>query len=79
VTNGELQAEYIRRTGNVEGAIWSFMRSVLGRGHAQQQDYSAGAHKGYEHFTTHVDIAAREIADDFQHVLNAAAEVRKSA
>jgi hypothetical protein len=70
MTNGQLQADYIARTGNVSGAIWSFMRSVLSRGHAQQQDYADRA-QGYERFSTHVDIAAREIADDFELILKA--------
>lgn len=45
------------------GELWSFVRTVLERGAAIQQDYAAGNHASYEAYSARMDAAARELAD----------------
>lgn len=42
---------------------WTFLRTVLERGAAIQQDYLAGRFDSYEQYAQRLDAAARELAD----------------
>lgn len=58
---------------DLEGKLWSLIRNVLGQGQAQQQDYAAGKYpRGYEEFSAHVDMAARERVPEFLALLQQA-------
>lgn len=47
-------------------SAWSFLRRVLERGAAIQQDYIAGNHASYEAYSARVDAVARELADELK-------------
>lgn len=48
---------------------WAFLRSVLERGAAVQQDYAAGNHGSYEAYSARLDAVAREFADKLEPLL----------
>jgi hypothetical protein len=45
---------------------WSFIRKVLDRGAAIQQDYMAGKYAGYEEYSARMDKLARDFADELE-------------
>ena len=47
-----------------EGELWSFVRSVMSHGAVIHQDYMAGKHKTYEHYSARMDAAAAERAEE---------------
>ena len=54
------------------GKAWSWIRSVLGQGQAQQADYASGKYSGYEAYSARVDEAAREREEELREFLGVA-------
>lgn len=54
---------------DVDGKLWSAVRSLLALGATIQQDYVAGNHKTYEHFSRHLDITAASESKKLQPLL----------
>lgn len=47
-----------------EGELWSFVRSVMSHGATIHQDYVAGKHKTYEHYSARMDAASAERCEE---------------
>lgn len=55
-----------------DGELWSWVRSVMSQGASIQQDYSIGCkYPTYEHYSSRLDAAAAERADEFAAQLRA--------
>lgn len=48
----------------IEGELWSWVRSVMSQGADIRCDYDQGAHKGYEAYSARLDAAAAERAQE---------------
>ncbi|MFN8995628.1 MAG: hypothetical protein ACK5X3_18445 [Pseudomonadota bacterium] len=48
----------------IEGELWSWVRSVMSQGADIRCDYDQGLHKGYEAYSARLDTAAIERADE---------------
>ena len=48
----------------IEGELWSWVRSVMSQGADIRCDYDQGVHKGYEAYSARLDAAAAERADE---------------
>lgn len=48
----------------IERELWSWVRSVMGQGAAIRADYDMGNHKEYEAYSSRLDAAAAERAEE---------------
>jgi len=48
----------------IEGELWSWVRSVMSQGADIRCDYDQGLHKGYEAYSARLDAAAAERAEE---------------
>lgn len=60
-------AEHPADDGEAERfSAWAFLRTVLERGAAIQQDYAAGNHGSYEVYSARMDAVARDFAEQLK-------------
>jgi len=67
-------AECERLREVIEKVDWVWIRSVLAQGASIYQDYQAGTHKTYEHYSSRLDVAAVERKEELQTVMRDALE-----